>query len=96
MKLKGFIQFINEYDDKGPQSIDIAGDPLPLNNDKGLEKEVDHYMDQMDEDCPRCGEAPEDCSCQEDDHWSTKNFHRTEPGEKVENEPQQKFKKDEH
>ena len=96
MRLKNFVQFLNEYDDNGPMSINIAGAPLSLKNDKELEKEVDKYMDKMDEDCPRCGEAPEDCTCQEDDFWSTQNYHRTPPGDKVENEPQQNFKKDEH
>ena len=92
MKLKGFVQFINEYDDKGPLSFNIAGDPAPLQNDKKLDAEVEEYMDKADEDCARCGEPPEECTCQDDDFWSTQNYHRTPPGDKVVNEPKQKFK----
>lgn len=94
MKLKKFIEFINEYDDNGPMSINIAGQKAALNNDQKLDKEVDKYMEEMDEDCPRCGEPPEDCTCQEDDRWSTQNYHRTPAGDKVELEPKQKFKKE--
>ena len=94
MKLKKFIEFINEYDDNGPLSINIAGQKTPLNNDPALDKEVEKYMDKMDEDCPRCGEAPEDCRCENDDFWSTHTYHRTPAGEKVEIKSSQKFKKE--
>ena len=94
MRLKKFIEFINEYDDSGPKCINIAGQPTGLHNDKKLDKEVEKYMDKMDEDCPRCGEVPEKCRCENDDFWSTQNYHRTPAGDKVENEPKQKFKKE--
>jgi hypothetical protein len=93
MKLKGFIQFINEYDDKGPISINIAGAPLNLNNDEKLDKEIEKYADKKEEYCPRCEEKFEECKCQEDDQWSTQNFHRTPPGERVEIKRKQDFKK---
>lgn len=94
MKLKKFVEFINEYDDKGIKTLNVAGQKTALKNDKKLDKEVEKYMEEKDEDCPRCGEAPEDCTCQEDDHWSTQNYHRTLAGDKVELEPKQKFKKE--
>jgi hypothetical protein len=94
MKLKNFIEFINEYDDNGPLSINIAGQKTPLNNDLTLDKEVEEYMDKKDEECARCGKAFEECRCEHDDFWSTHTYHRTPAGDKVEIKSSQKFKKE--
>ncbi len=87
---KNFIQFLSEGE---TTVVKVAGKEYESPNDKELEKEVEKYMDDVDEDCPRCGEAPENCKCEGDDQWSTQNYHRVPKGEKVKNEPNQKFEK---
>ena len=50
-------------------------------------------MDSEKENCPRCGEHVEDCICEEDDPWSTQNYHRVPKGEEHKSKPKQEFKK---
>ena len=93
MNLKSFVQFINEYDASPLFSVNVAGQKTDLKNDLDLDKKIDKYVTKKEDFCPRCEERFEECKCQEEDHWSTQNYHRTAPGDKVENEPQQNFKK---
>ena len=86
---KSFMQFLTEGETK---VVKVAGKEHESPNDKKLEKEVEKYMDKVDDDCPRCGEAPEDCKCEGDDQWSSHTIHRVPPEERQKNEPNQKFK----
>tara|TARA_Y100001963_G_C6412379_1_gene279029 strand:+ start:236 stop:514 length:279 start_codon:yes stop_codon:yes gene_type:complete len=89
MNLKSYKEFIAE----GETTV-VKAEPdtsYGHDNDKETEKKVQKYMDQMDEDCPRCGEPPEVCKCEGDDHWSTQNYHRVPKGEEKKSDLQQKF-----
>ena len=90
MKVKNFAQFISEENAKHIEYIEIAD-----GSDTELEAEVQGNDEHPDEEqCTRCGEKPEDCSCAEDDFWSTQNYHRVEKGEVEISEPKQQFKKE--
>ena len=58
-----------------------------------LEKETEDYLLKKDDSCPRCGESPDDCKCEEDDAWSTQNYHRVPKGTEHKAKPKQEFKK---
>lgn len=61
--------------------------------DKDVEKKAEEYMDDEKDNCPRCGEHIEDCQCEEDDPWSTQNYHRVPKGKEEKAKPKQEFKK---
>lgn len=61
-------------------------------SDKKAEKDVQDYLDDKSEYCPRCGEHNDDCQCQSDDPWSTQNYHRVPPGKKEKSKAKQDFK----
>ncbi len=94
MYIKKFREFVNESDE-GNSVVSVAGvgHEMAINNQEDLDKEVEKYMDKCDEDCPRCGEAPEDCICDGDDMWSTHTYHRVPKGDAVKEKPKQEFKK---
>ena len=90
MKVKNFAQFISEENVKHIEDIEI-----PDGSDQDLEAEVQgRDEDPDDETCPRCGELPENCTCREDDFWSTQTYHRVEKGEVKTSNPKQQFKKE--
>lgn len=90
MKVKSFAQFISEENVKHIEDIEI-----PDGSDKELEAEVQGAAEHPDEEeCPRCGELPESCTCGEDDFWSTQTYHRVEKGEAKKSKPKQQFKKE--
>lgn len=61
--------------------------------DKNTDKDVKKYIDSKVEECPRCGERIEKCSCEEDDSYSTHNSHRAPKGKIIKPKPKQEFKK---
>ena len=90
MKVKNFAQFISEENVKHIEDIEISDGA-----DRELEAEVQGTDEHPDDElCPRCGEKPEDCSCAEDDYWSTQTYHRVEKGEEQKSKPKQEFKKE--
>ena len=77
-------------------SINIAGAPLSLNNDtKNWIKKLRTTWIRWMRTAQGAVKHQDTCKCEEDDFWSTQNYHRTPPGEKVENDPKQKFKDEE-
>ena len=57
-------------------------------------KKVKHVEDHdPEEECPRCGEHADECQCEEDDPWSTQNYHRVPKGTEHKAKPKQEFKK---
>ena len=93
MAIKKFNEFIaeglgNVRDKKVKHTEEIEIDDK---SDKKTEKEVEEYLDDVAEECPRCGEHVDDCKCQEEDPWSTKVYHRVPVGKKEKSKPKQKF-----
>jgi len=88
MSLKNFSEFINESEVK-------SGDDEDFNDgsNKKLDKEVDDYIEDNNDICPRCKEPLGDCKCEDEDYWSTKNAHRAPKGKEVKVKPKQNFKK---
>lgn len=86
MSVMTFAQFLNETQVKHIENIEISD-----GSDEKLEAEV-ATDDAGDEECPRCGEVPEECSCPADDFWSTQNYHRAPKGEVKKSKPKQEFK----
>jgi hypothetical protein len=58
-----------------------------------LEKEINDELEQVTEDCPRCGEHIDACECAEEDPWSTQNYHRVPKGVEHKAKPKQQFNK---
>lgn len=48
--------------------------------DEELEKNIQKYVEDKHDACPRCGEPLKTCKCQEKDFYSTKNVHRIPAG----------------
>lgn len=90
LKLYEFAGELNEVRDKKPDHIE--DNPVADDTDKKLEKEVDEYLDDKGDYCPRCEERLEDCKCTTKDPWSTRNYHRVPVGKKIESKPKQNFK----
>lgn len=88
MRVKTFTQFINEEKVDHIEDIEIQD-----GSDEKLEAEVTADGSYEDEECPRCGEMPDKCTCPEDDFWSTQNYHRVPKGEVEKSKPKQEFKK---
>ena len=98
MFIKNYKEFLFEVRDK---SHDKAGDKVDKDHkegnhkggDKKLEKEIADELEEITEDCPRCGEHVESCECAEKDPWSTQNYHRAPAGSKHKAKPKQQFNK---
>ena len=98
MFIKNYREFLFEVRDKKPEP---AGEKVAKahkdNKHKGsneeLEKEIADELEEIAEDCPRCGERFESCKCETEDPWSTQNYHRTPKGIEQKTKPKQEFKK---
>lgn len=95
MSIKKFHEFISEgISDVRHKKVDHLEDKEREDKtDKKTEKEVEEYLDDISENCPRCGEHVDDCVCQEEDPWSTQNYHRVPKGKSEKSKPKQTFKK---
>lgn len=69
------------------ENIEIGDD-----SDLEAEEEIQDYIEDRDEHCPRCGEHQEDCSCGTVDPWSTQNYHRVPKGVIKKEKAKQNFK----
>ena len=94
MFIKNYREFLFEVRDKTP---DKAGDKVDKDhkdgNHKELEKEIADELEEITEDCPRCGEHIDACECAEKDPWSTQVYHRAPAGDKQTAKPKQQFNK---
>jgi len=98
MFIKNYNEFLLEVRDKKPK---VAGEKVEKDhkdgNHKGvnkeLEKEVNDELEAVAEECVRCGEHIESCKCEEEDPWSTQNYHRAPKGKEEKTKPKQQFKK---
>ena len=98
MFIKNYREFLFEVRDKTP---DKAGDKVDKDHkdgnhkgvDKKLEKEIGDELEEITEDCPRCGEHIAACECAEKDPWSTQVYHRAPAGDKQTAKPKQQFNK---
>ena len=59
-------------------------------SNKKVEKEIQDYIGDNIEICPRCGERMEDCQCESNDPWSTQNYHRVPKGKIEKSKAKQK------
>ncbi|MFT6497550.1 MAG: hypothetical protein ACJATM_001170 [Alphaproteobacteria bacterium] len=98
MFIKNYKDFLFEVRDK---SYEPAGEKADKDHkdgnhngsDKELEKEIADELEEITEDCPRCGEHIDACECAEKDPWSTQVYHRAPAGDKQTAKPKQQFKK---
>tara|TARA_R100000908_G_C3642323_1_gene77956 strand:- start:187 stop:483 length:297 start_codon:yes stop_codon:yes gene_type:complete len=98
MFIKKYNEFLLEVRDK---KYKAAGDKAEKDhkdgNHKGvnkeLEKEINDELEAVAEECVRCGEPIESCKCEEEDPWSTQNYHRAPKGTEKKSKPKQEFKK---
>lgn len=98
MFIKKYNEFLLEVRDK---KYKAAGDKVDKDHkdgkhkgvDKELENEINDELEQVAEDCPRCGEHIESCKCEEEDPWSTQNYHRAPKGTEQKAKSKQEFKK---
>ena len=94
MAIKSFKDFITEeLNHVRHKKVNDDEDKESDGSDKELEKEAEDYLNKNSAECPRCGEDANDCKCEEDDPWSTQNYHRAPLGDKTEATPKQEFKK---
>jgi len=95
MPIKSFKDFVNEgLGQVRHKKVDHVEDiDTKDGNNKKAEKKAEEYMDKVAEECPRCGEHLDDCKCEEQDPWSTQNYHRVPKGEEKKSKPKQEFKK---
>ena len=95
MAIKSFTDFVNEeLDHVRHKKVKHVEDHNPEDGkNKEAEDAAKEYLEDVEEECPRCGEHVEDCQCEEDDPWSTQNYHRVPKGAKHEAKPKQEFKK---
>ena len=95
MPIKSFKDFVAEgLDHVRHKKVKHIEDHDPDEGvDKDTEKKAEAYLDKEKDNCPRCGEHIEDCQCEEDDPWSTQNYHRVPKGEEHKTKPKQEFKK---
>ena len=88
--IQSFEQYIlSEEEAKHIEDIEIDDE-----SDKKHDKELEDGEDEDIDHCARCGERNVECSCEDDDAWSTQTFHRVPKGEEKSTEAKQKFKKD--
>ena len=98
MFIKNYKDFLFEVRDKKHEP---AGEKTENDHKKGnhegtdheLEKQVEDQLEDIAENCPRCGEHIESCKCEEEDPWSTQNYHRAPKGTERKAKPKQQFKK---
>ena len=98
MFIRTYADFLLEVRDK---KYEPAGEKTDKNHKEGkhggvdaeLEKEINDELEQIAENCPRCGEHIESCECAEEDPWSTQNYHRVPKGSEHKSKPKQQFKK---
>ena len=98
MFIRNYKDFLLEVRDKTHKA---AGDKAEKDHKEGdhkgvnaeLEKEINDELEQVAEDCPRCGEHIESCECAEKDPWSTQNYHRAPKGSEHKAKPKQQFNK---
>ena len=98
MFIKKYSEFLLEVRDKkyepaGEKAAKDHKDGKHKGADAELEKEINDELEQQAEDCPRCGEHIESCKCEEEDPWSTQNYHRAPKGTEKKSKPKQEFKK---
>jgi hypothetical protein len=95
MALKSFKDFITEelshVRHKKVDHVDDHDPKEPSNPD--AEKKAEEYLEDVEEECPRCGEVDIDCKCEAEDPWSTQNYHRVPKGTEHKAKPKQEFKK---
>ena len=95
MFIKSFSDFLYEkvkIKDKTPDHIENY-EPKEK-KDKDLEDEVEEYMGDVEDLCPRCGEPEDECRCEEADPYSTNVAHRAPRGEVKKSKPKKNFKTD--
>jgi len=98
MFIKKYNEFLLEVRDK---KYKAAGDKAEKDHkdgnhsgvDKELEKEINDELEQVAEDCPRCGEHIDACKCPTEDPWSTQVYHRAPKGAEYKGKAKQQFKK---
>lgn len=94
MFVKPFKDFIAENAVKHPKPNHIEDiDKKDDGTNKELEKKVQDDLEEISEECVRCGEHIDDCTCPSEDPWSTQVYHRTPKGEVEQSKPKQQFKK---
>jgi len=89
MRVKTFAQFVAEGKVDHIENIEIND-----GSDEKLEAEVAASSAGEEEECPRCGEMPDTCTCTVDDFWSTQTYHRLPKGKMEKSKPKQQFKKE--
>jgi hypothetical protein len=89
-----FARFLSEELDQTRHKAAKHIEDIETDNesDKKTEKDAQDYLDDKSDYCPRCSEHKDDCQCQEDDPWSTQNYHRVPPGKKEKSKAKQEFK----
>tara|TARA_R110001592_G_scaffold120112_2_gene323976 strand:- start:116 stop:406 length:291 start_codon:yes stop_codon:yes gene_type:complete len=96
MYIRSYVDFLLEVRDK---KVNHAGDKEDKNfkNNNGsnpdLEKQIADELEEVTEDCARCGERIESCKCESEDPWSTQVYHRAPKGVEYKGKPKQQFKK---
>ncbi len=95
MSIKSFKDFVAEGlgSVRNKKVKHVEDTEIDDGSKKDVEKKAEEYLDKNSEDCPRCGEHVDDCKCQEEDPWSTQNYHRVPKGEEHKAKPKQEFKK---
>ena len=89
MDIKLYNEFFLAEEAKHIENIEIDD-----GSDEEHERDLEDYEKEEEDTCPRCGETAEECTCPDDDYWSTQTMHRVEKGEEGATEPKQKFKKE--
>jgi formamidopyrimidine-DNA glycosylase len=69
MAIKSFTDFVNEeLDHVRHKKVKHVEDHNPEDGkNKEAEDAAKEYLEDVEEECPRCGEHVEDCQCEEDD-----------------------------
>ena len=90
MAIKSFKDFITEeLNHVRHKKVKHVEDHDPEDGkNKEAEDKAEEYLEDVEEDCPRCGEHVNDCQCEEDDPWSTQNYHRVPKGEEEKTKPE--------
>tara|TARA_R100001163_G_C4953116_1_gene120051 strand:- start:151 stop:441 length:291 start_codon:yes stop_codon:yes gene_type:complete len=95
MFIKKYAEFLFEVRDK---KVNHAGDKEEKDfkkndgSDKDLEKKIADELEEVTEECARCGEHLSTCKCPEEDPWSTQVYHRAPKGEEYKGKQKQQFK----
>ena len=97
MFIRNYKDFLLEVRDKTYEPAGTKGGEYDKPSkdtgaNKELEKEIADELEEITEDCPRCGEHIDACECAEKDPWSTQVYHRAPAGDKQTPKPKQEFK----